>query len=56
MYDYTYVNILNEGNIPLLNEKGPLFGYHIAAGVLEFLYRFPNLQIEETTPYQAEIK
>ena len=39
MSDYCYINILNEGNIPWLREKGPLFGYKISAGMLNIIRR-----------------
>lgn len=49
MTDYFHVNILNEGMIPWLFERGPLFGYYIPAGVYDLLKRDPRVTIEITT-------
>ena len=52
--DFIYVNILNEGSLPYLREKGPLFGYHMASGVYSILSRDPRLKMEITTLKKAE--
>lgn len=54
--DFLYVNILNEGSLPYLREKGPIFGYRMARGVYDILRRDPRLKIEVTTFADAEIK
>ena len=52
--DFIYVNILNEGVIPYIREKGPLFGYRMATGVYSILSRDARLNMEITTPFKAE--
>lgn len=54
MRDFFYVNILNEGMIPWIMEKGPLFYYYTAAGVYDLLSRDPRVKIEITTRELAE--
>jgi len=54
MRDFIYVNILNEGMIPWIMEKGPKFMYHTAAGIFDMLRRDPRIQIEITDATLAE--
>lgn len=54
MRDFFYVNILNEGIIPWIFEKGPIFGRYTAAGIYELLARDPRVKIEITTRELAE--
>jgi len=49
MADYLYVNILNEGMIPWILERGPLFNYYTSYGVYELLMRDPRVNIELAT-------
>lgn len=54
MPDYIYVNIFNEGMIPWIKEKGPLFGYRMPVGIYSIISRDPRIKIEFTTPENAE--
>lgn len=49
MIDFIYVNILNEGTIPWLRVKGPVFGYKIGYGMYQIIKRDPRLKIEIVT-------
>lgn len=44
--DYIYVNILNEGMIPWIKKKGPLFGYKLNAALIPILKRDSRIMIE----------
>lgn len=52
--DYKYVNIYNEGIIPWLNKKGPIFGLKIAPGVYSLLSKDPRISMRVTNQYEAE--
>ena len=54
--DFVYVNILNEGEIPYIRKKGPIFGYHMGVGVYSILARDPRVKIEKTTYENAVAK
>lgn len=48
MSDYVYVNILNEGSIPWIRERGPIFAYHMPTSVYQLLSRDPRMKMELT--------
>ena len=54
MRDFFYVNILNEGMIPWIMERGPLFAYYTSAGVYSLLARDPRVEIEITDKALAD--
>lgn len=55
MADFVYVNVLNEGQLPWINAKGPLFGYRMAIGAFQLLSRDPRITIQIIrSPEEAE--
>jgi len=50
MIDSYYVNILNEGMIPWLNKKGPIYGIRLTPGIFNLLNTDPRVMMEKTTP------
>ena len=50
------INILNEGQLPVFNKVGPLFGVSIFSEMYGVLKNIPSLDIEITTVEEAEIK
>lgn len=56
MSDYVYVNILNEGSIPWIRERGPIFGYHMPTSVYQLLSRDPRMKMELTDFSTMEAK
>jgi len=53
MADFVFINVLNEGMIPFINEKGPVFGKYLGLGVVDMMKRDPRLIIQFTNPVDA---
>ena len=55
MLDKVLVNIYNEGQVPWLRIRGPVFGYSLTYGVYDIIQHDPAIRIELTTPEKAQI-